>query len=66
MRSCSAQAKKNKESQAKQSLAQQAIQEICNENILSTSMVNRLIEKLNVFPGNRIEIEYKIHDLFDF
>ncbi len=61
-----AQAKENKESQAKQSLAQQAIQEICNENILSPSMVDRLIEKVNVFPGNRIEIEYKIHDLFDF
>lgn len=61
-----AQAKVNKESQGKQSLARQAIQEIRDENILSPSMVDRLIEKVNVFPGNRIEIEYKIQDLFDF
>ncbi len=61
-----AQAKENKESQAKQSLAQQAIQEIRDENILSPSIVDRLIEKVNVFPGNRIEIEYKVQDLFDF
>lgn len=61
-----AQAKVNKESQDKQSLARQAIQEIRDENILSPSIVDRLIGKINVFPGNRIEIEYKIQDLFDF
>ncbi len=37
-----------------------------DENILSPPMVDCLIEKVNVFPGNRIEIEYKIQDLFDF
>lgn len=60
-----AQAKVNKESQDKQSLARQAIQEICDENILSPSMVDRLIGKVNVFPGNRIDILYKIHDMFE-
>lgn len=29
-------------------------------------MVDRLIGKVNVFPGNRIEIEYKVKDLFYF
>lgn len=59
-----AQAKVNKESQDKQSLARQSIQEIRDENILSPSIVDRLIGKVNVFPESRIEIIYKFQDLY--
>lgn len=40
------------------------IQEIASADSLTNSLVDLLIKKEYVFPGNRIEIEYVIQDFF--
>ncbi len=34
--------------------------------MLTSELTDLLIEKVYVFPDNRIEIVYKVHDLFEF
>ncbi len=61
-----AQAKKKQEEQARQSSRAEVAKAITNAESLTPELVNLLIEKVYVFPDKRIEIAYKIKDVFDW
>lgn len=60
-----AQAKKKKEEQDRQSSRAEVAKAITDAEGLTPELVNLLIEKVYVFPDKRIEIAYKVQDLFD-
>ena len=60
-----AQAKKKKEELNRQSSRTEAAKAITDAESLTPELVNLLIEKVYVSPGKRIEIAYKVQDLFD-
>lgn len=60
-----AQAKLKREEQARQSSRQEIVHSIAEADVLNSELTDLLIEKVYVFPDNRIEIVYKIHDLFE-
>ena len=60
-----AQAKKKQEEQARQSSRAEIAKAITDADGLAPELVNRLIEKVYVFPDKRIEIAYKVQDLFE-
>ncbi len=60
-----AQAKKKQEEQARQSSRTEIAKAICDADGLTPELVHLLIEKVYVFPDKRIEIAYKIKDIFD-
>ena len=60
-----AQAKKKQEEQARQSSRTEIAEAITNAETLTQELVNLLIEKVHVFPDKRIEIAYKVQDLFE-
>ena len=60
-----AQAKKKKEEQNRQSSRTEVVKAITDAEGLTPELVNLLIEKVYVFPDKRIEIMYKVQDLFD-
>ena len=60
-----AQAKLKREEQARQSSRQEIAHSIAEADVLTSELTDLLIEKVYVFPDNRIEIVYKIHDLFE-
>lgn len=60
-----AQAKLKREEQARQSSRQEIVHSIVEADVLTSELTDLLIEKVYVFPDNRIEIVYKIHDLFE-
>lgn len=60
-----AQAKKKKEEQDRQSSRAEVAKAITDAEGLTSELVNLLIEKVYVFPDKRIEIAYKVQDLFD-
>lgn len=60
-----AQAKLKWEEQARQSSRQEIAHSIAEADVLTSELTNLLIEKVYVFADNRIEIVYKIHDLFE-
>lgn len=60
-----AQAKLKREEQARQSSRQEIVHSIAAADVLTSELTDLLIEKVYVFPDNRIEIVYKIHDLFE-
>ena len=60
-----AQAKKKKEEQNRQSSRTEVAKAITDAESLTPELVSLLIEKVYVFPGKRIEIAYKVQDLFD-
>ena len=60
-----AQAKKKKEEQNRQSSRTEVAKAITDAEGLTPELVNLLIEKVYVFPDKRIEIAYKVQDLFD-
>ena len=60
-----AQEKLKREEQARQSSRQEIVHSIAAADVLTSELTNLLIEKVYVFPDNRIEIVYKIHDLFE-
>lgn len=60
-----AQAKKKKEEQNRQSSRTEIAKAITDAEGLTPELVNLLIEKVYVFPDKRIEIAYKVQDLFD-
>ena len=62
----SAQAKKKLEEQDRQSSRMEIAKAITNADVLTPELVNLLIEKIYVFPDKRIEIAYKIKDIFDW
>ena len=60
-----AQAKKKQEEQVRQSSRTEIAKALTDTNGLTPELVHLLIEKVYVFPDKRIEIAYKIQDLFD-
>ena len=60
-----AQAKLKREEQARQSSRQEIAHSIEEADALTSELTDLLIEKVYVFPDNRIEIVYKVHDLFE-
>ena len=60
-----AQAKLKREEQARQSSRQEIAHSVTEANVLTSELTDLLIEKVYVFPDNRIEIVYKVHDLFE-
>lgn len=60
-----AQAKLKREEQARQSSRQEIAHSITEADVLTSELTDLLIEKVYVFPDNRIEIVYKVHDLFE-
>ena len=60
-----AQAKLKREEQARQSSRQEIVHSIAEADVLTSELTDLLIEKVYVFPDNRIEIVYKVHDLFE-
>ena len=60
-----AQAKLKREEQARQSSRQEIVHSIVEADVLTSELTDLLIEKVYVFPDNRIEIVYKVHDLFE-
>ena len=60
-----AQAKLKREEQARQSNRQEIVHSIAEADVLTSELTDLLIEKVYVFPDNRIEIVYKVHDLFE-
>jgi hypothetical protein len=60
-----AQAKLKREEQARQSSRQEIAHSIAEADVLTSELTNLLIEKVYVFLNNRIEIVYKVHDLFE-
>ena len=61
-----AQAKLKQEAQDRQSSRQEIAQLIAGSDGLTTELIDLLIDKVYVFPDNRIEIAYKTHDLFEY
>ena len=60
-----AQAKLKREEQARQNSRQEITHSIAAADVLTSELTDLLIEKVYVFPDNRIEIVYKVHDLFE-
>ena len=60
-----AQAKKKKEEQNRQSSRTEVAKAITDAEGLTPELVSLLIDKVYIFPGKRIEIAYKVQDLFD-
>ena len=60
-----AQAKKKKEELNRQSSRTEVAKAITDAEGLTPELVSLLIDKVYVFPGKRIEIAYKVQDLFD-
>ena len=60
-----AQAKKRQEEQARESSRTEIAKAITNAESLTPELVDLLIEKIYVFPDKRIEIAYKVQDLFE-
>ena len=58
-------AKLKREEQARQSSRQEIAHSIAEADVLTSELTDLLIEKVYVFPDNRIEIVYKVHDLFE-
>lgn len=44
---------------------QEIMQEVGNANMLTKALIDRLINKVYVFPGDRIEIEYATQDFLE-
>ena len=44
---------------------QEIVQEVENANMLTKALIDRLINKVYVFPGDRIEIEYATQDFLE-
>lgn len=60
-----AQAKQKQEEQARHDNRQEAARAVFNSEGLTTELTDLLIDKVLVYPDNRIEIAYKIKDIFD-
>lgn len=59
-----AQAKQTKEAEERKQNCDRAIREITQADSLTDVLSELLIEKIYVFPKNRVEISYKLQDIF--
>ena len=60
-----AQAKQKQEERARHDSRQEATKAVFNSEGLTAELTDLLIDKVLVYPDNRIEIAYKIKDIFD-
>lgn len=60
-----AQAKQKKDEQARQDSRKEASKAIFDADTLTTELAELLIDRVLVYPDKRIEIAYKIQDIFD-
>ena len=60
-----AQAKKKQDEQARQDSRKKASKAIFDADTLTTELAELLIDRVLVYPDKRIEIAYKIQDIFD-
>ena len=60
-----AQAKQKQEDQARHDNRQEAARAVFNSEGLTAELTDLLIDRVLVYPDNRIEIAYKIKDIFD-
>lgn len=60
-----AQAKQKQEEQARHDNRQEAAKAVFNSEGLTAELTDLLIDRVLVYPDNRIEIAYKIKDIFD-
>lgn len=58
-------AKQKRKEQERQSNQQEIPHSIAEADALTSELTDLLIEKVYIFPDNRIEIIYKVHDLFE-
>lgn len=59
------QAKQKQAEQARQDSREEAAKVIFDADTLTTDLANFLIDRVLVFPDKRIEIAYRIRDIFD-
>ena len=59
------QAKREEEAKEKEAQRKSISKELAEETGLTTALADLLIDRVRVYPGNRIEIEYKVQDLFE-
>ena len=62
----SAQAKQEQEAKEKQAQRKSITKELTAATGLTSALTDLLIDKVRVFPGSRIEIEYKVQDLLSW
>ena len=60
-----AQAKQKQDEQARQDSRKEASKAIFDADALTTELAEMLIDRVLVYPDKRIEIAYKIQDIFD-
>ncbi len=60
-----AQAKQKQEQQERDSSRRSAASIVSSADVLTDELADLLIDRVYVFPGNRIEIAYKVKDFFD-
>ena len=60
-----AQAKQKQDEQARQDSRKEASKAIFDADTLTTELAEMLIDRVLVYPDKRIEIAYKIQDIFD-
>ena len=60
-----AQTKQKQEEQARHDNRQEAARAVFNSEGLTAELTGLLIDRVLVYPDNRIEIAYKIKDIFD-
>ena len=61
----SAQAKQEQEAKEKQAQRKSITKELTAATGLTSALTDVLIDKVRVYPGSRIEIAYKVQDLFE-
>ena len=60
-----AQAKQKQDKQARQDSRKEASKAIFDADTLTTELAELLIDRVLVYPDKRIEVAYKIQDIFD-
>ena len=60
-----AQGKQKQEERSRQESREEAAKAILDADTLTTELADFLIDRVLVYPDNRIEIAYKIKDIFD-
>ena len=60
-----AQAKREQEVKEKEARRSSITKELIAATGLTSALADLLIDRVRVYPGNRIEVEYKVRDLFE-
>ena len=60
-----AQAKRDQEAQARKAERQSISKELSAADVLTAELIDLLVDKVYIFPNKRIEIMYKVKDIFE-